>query len=84
MTCREFTTFIADFLDGALPAANRESFERHMSRCANCTRYLESYRASTALGKRAFDDVDAAVPGDVPEEMVDAILAARRGTPTGD
>jgi anti-sigma factor RsiW len=78
VTCREFATFIADFLDGALPAADRQSFERHLSRCANCARYLESYRQSMALGKHAFDDVDAAVPGDVPEEMVDAILAARR------
>jgi len=80
VTCREFTTFIADFLDGVLPAADRESFERHLSRCANCTRYLQSYRQSMALGKHAFDDADAAVPGDVPEEMVDAILAARRRT----
>jgi hypothetical protein len=30
-----------------------------------------------ALGKRAFDDDDAAVPADVPEDLVKAILAAR-------
>lgn len=81
MTCRELTAFIADFLDGALPAADRESFERHLSRCANCARYVESYRETIALEQRAFDDVDATVPADVPEELVDAILASRRRAP---
>lgn len=78
MTCREFADFIADFLDGALPEPERVAFERHLGRCANCTRYLESYRASVALGKRAFVDGNAAVPIEVPQELVDAILHARR------
>lgn len=82
MTCREFTAFIADFLDGGLPAAQRRQFEAHLERCGNCARYLESYRQSMALGKRAFDDRDADLPADVPEELVDAILRARRTTPT--
>jgi hypothetical protein len=30
------------------------------------------------LGKRAFDDEEAALPADVPEDLVRAILAARR------
>lgn len=84
MTCREFAEFIADFLDGELPPAERQQFERHLSRCVNCTRYLESYRQSTALGKRAFDDEDAEVPKDVPEELVEAILLTRRSSGPGD
>ena len=83
MTCREFTAFIADFLDDELPAAQRQQFERHLSLCANCTRYLEGYRSSIALGKRAFDDRDAPLPDDVPDELVDAILRTRR-TPDTD
>lgn len=79
MTCREFTAFIAGFLDGELPASEREPFERHLARCANCAGYLESYRTAIALGKRAFEDGDAPVPADVPDELVDAILRARRG-----
>ena len=78
MTCREFTAFIADFLDGELPESERGPFERHLGQCANCTRYLEGYRASIALGKQAFDDRDAPVPNDVPSELIDAILRARR------
>ena len=80
MTCREFAEFIADFLDGELPANERQQFERHLSRCVNCSRYLDSYRQSIALGKRAFDDEDADVPSDVPEELVEAILLSRRSS----
>jgi hypothetical protein len=32
------------------------------------------------LGKRAFEDDHAALPADVPEELVKAILASRRST----
>jgi anti-sigma factor RsiW len=84
VTCREFAEFIADFLDGELPAVERQHFERHLSRCVSCTRYLDGYRQSVALGKRAFDDEDAEVPSDVPEELVEAILLTRRSSRPGD
>ena len=84
MTCREFADFIADFLDGELPAVARRQFERHLTRCVNCSRYLDGYRQSIALGKRAFDDDDAPLPADVPEELVDAILSTRRSPSQGD
>lgn len=80
MTCREFTDFIAGFIDGELPASERQPFERHLARCANCARYLESYRSAIALGKRAFEDGDAPVPAEVPDELVQAILRVRRGS----
>ena len=83
MTCREFAEFIAHFLDGELPAPEHEQFKRHLTRCVNCSRYLESYRQSIELGKRAFDDENADVPDDVPEELVDAILATRRSSSQG-
>jgi anti-sigma factor RsiW len=78
VTCRQFAAFIADFLDGSLPDAERQEFDRHVSRCANCARYLEGYRQTVAVGKRAFDDIDSQLPRDVPDELVCAILQARR------
>jgi anti-sigma factor RsiW len=84
VTCREFAEFIAEFLDGELPASEREQFERHLSRCGNCARYLQGYRQSTALGKRAFEDDGAVVPSDVPEELVEAILSTRRSSTSND
>ena len=77
MTCREFADFMADYLSGDLPAALRQEFDRHLHLCVNCREYLDGYEATIKLGKRAFDDLDAGVPADVPEQLVRAILAAR-------
>jgi len=78
VTCREFAEFIADYLDRQLAPDARARFEEHLTRCTDCTRYLESYRQTMALGKSAFDDGSAPVPDDIPEDLVDAILSARR------
>jgi anti-sigma factor RsiW len=77
MTCREFTVFIADYLAGDLPAETLAHFQRHLSRCDNCVQYLADYQRTVALERPAFDRGDA-LPPDVPDELVMAILAARR------
>jgi anti-sigma factor RsiW len=78
VTCRELADFIADYLADALPADTRAQFEHHMGVCTNCVTYLDGYKATVELGRHAFDDPDAPVPDTVPEELVKAILAARR------
>ena len=77
VTCREFADFMADYLSSELPQDARQQFDGHLGLCVNCQRYLTSYRETVALGKRAFDDDDAALPAEVPEDLVKAILAAR-------
>jgi len=78
VTCREFADFIMDYLSGELSSESRAQFEHHLSLCTNCRKYLTSFEETVKLGKRAFDDDAAAVPADVPEELVKAILEARR------
>jgi anti-sigma factor RsiW len=78
MTCREFADFIGDYLSGELPTESRSAFEHHLRLCANCQKYLAGYEETVKLGKRAFSDDDANLPAEVPEELVRAILAARR------
>lgn len=78
VTCREFAEFMGDYLAGELSADVRTQFDDHLARCTNCRRYLTSYEESVKLGKHAFDDNGADLPADVPEELVQAILAARR------
>jgi anti-sigma factor RsiW len=77
VTCREFADFMMDYLSGELSAESRAAFEYHVGLCNNCRRYLASYQETVKLGKRAFEDDDAKVPSQVPEELVKAILAAR-------
>ena len=88
ITCREFVEFLADYLAGELLPAIRAEFEFHLTDCPGCTLYLKSYAAAVQLGKEAFADFDAAVPAEVPEELVRGILVARsragRGLPDKD
>ena len=63
--------------DDSLSVEVKATFERHLTACANCVRYLESYRTTTKVCKKAFEagERDGVTP--VPEELIQAILAAR-------
>ena len=76
MTCREFTSFIADYLSGDLQPSVRASFERHLSLCDNCTQYLADYERTIGLERGAFDEGET-LPPEVPDSLVAAILASR-------
>ena len=52
----------------------RAEFERHLSVCPSCVNYLKTYEQTIILTKIAGDDP---VPAEVPESLVQAILAAR-------
>ena len=80
LTCRDFIEVIRAWLDDELEPATRTLFAEHLALCVACEDYLRSYQLSVKLGKRAFlpGDPDDAVPDDVPEELVQAVLAARR------
>jgi len=57
----------------------RATFEHHLSRCANCREYLALYMRTMDLSRQIgdVDQADAVICG-VPEDLVTAILAARR------
>lgn len=83
MNCREFVEFLIDYVDGDLPEAQRSVFDRHTSECRPCQVYLETYRETIELGKTVCavcDDPEGPVPDEVPEELVQAILRARRAS----
>ncbi len=78
MTCREMLEFLMDYLEGGLPEEQRGLFDQHLRECPPCVDYIDSYRETVQLGRRAFDDLGAAMPDDVPEGLIQAILAARQ------
>ena len=78
MTCRECIEFLMDYLSNELPDPSRTSFESHLQKCPNCVRYLESYKTTITLARTAFEVREDEVPAKVPEELIQAILAARR------
>jgi anti-sigma factor RsiW len=79
MTCQQFNDFVMDYVSCELSQGVRIEFERHLSACPNCVRYIESYKTTIAVGRVAFDSLEHEPPAaDVPEELIQAILAAQR------
>lgn len=78
ITCRELIDFLMAYCDGELPADQRAIFEEHLACCPPCVAYLKTYQQAVCLGKAACAEEDRGAK-EVPEELVKAILAARRG-----
>jgi anti-sigma factor RsiW len=58
LTCRELVELVTDYLEGVMPASERERVERHLAACDGCTEYIEQMR----LTLRAL--------GSIPEETI--------------
>ncbi len=78
MTCRELIEVLVDYQAGVLATAARTAFDEHLALCPPCVAYLRTYEATIKLGRGACTNPDDEVPDDVPEELVRAILDARR------
>jgi anti-sigma factor RsiW len=78
LTCRDVAEFLMAYLAHELEPAQREAFEAHVAVCDRCVAYIRSYEQTVRLGKAAFGRLDQPVDEQVPQELVAAILAARR------
>lgn len=79
LSCREFVEFLLDYIEDRLGDSERSVFEAHMGDCPPCGTYLETYRETVRLGRSVCGAEDA-LPEDVPEDLVRAILAARESS----
>ena len=77
MTCREFVDFLMEYLAQELAPTERAAFEEHLAGCRACVAYLKTYQETIRLGKLAYREDDP-LPEEVPEELVQAILHARK------
>jgi hypothetical protein len=77
MTCKEFTELLDAYVEGSLPEAQRETLDRHLSICPDCTAFLQSYRATMSMSAIAMKQAMARLSDEMPDELVEAILAAR-------
>lgn len=76
-TCEEVLTFLWAYLDGELEEEKRREFDFHLSRCESCTAYLATYRTTIAL-EREVAAGEGPASEELPEELVQAVLAAAR------
>jgi len=81
LSCREFAEFLDGYIDGTLEAEQRAVFDRHLAICEDCGNYLASYRRVIELSVLALGQGGKLPSLPVPEELVRAILAARRERP---
>lgn len=79
ISCREVADFLDDYAAGLLSAERGAVFERHLALCTDCRRYLDSYRATLALGREALSGASQP-PSTLPPQLLEAILAARRAS----
>lgn len=80
ISCEEFETFIMAYLDRELPPLKRAIFDMHLKMCKECRDYLAAYQNARSAAKLAMEAEEKELPP-VPEDLVDAILAAQREDP---
>jgi anti-sigma factor RsiW len=74
ITCREIVRIVSDYLDGALPEAEREAVELHLNLCDGCSDYLAQLRMSIAL-------TGELPPDAISPELEEQLCAAFRSFP---
>ncbi len=78
MTCQEVTEFLMAYLEGDLDAPTRQAFERHLAVCPACVNYLKSYETTVRVARAVASEQRAPRAVSPPEDLVQAILHARR------
>lgn len=75
-SCQEMIEVVTDYLDDALPADERQRFERHLSYCAGCTTYLDQIRVTIEQTGRV--PGEESLPPALREEIVAQFRAWKR------
>jgi len=77
ITCREFEDFVLRYLDDELSDRQKSVFEWHLRLCRECREYLAAYERALEIARSVPASSGEAVPQDVPEDLIKAILDAR-------
>ena len=66
IACADGVEMLIDYLEGTLPAADRELVQAHVSGCPRCVAFVESYRQTPRIMRAA---TAAALPDDLAESL---------------
>jgi anti-sigma factor RsiW len=78
MNCKSLVELVTDYLEGALPEAERASLERHLAGCDGCTAYLAQVRMTIRLTGMLTEDT---MPPEGREELLGVFRAWRSSSP---
>lgn len=79
MNCKEIIEFLMDYIEDELPEHVKACFDMHLQTCPPCVDYIKTYRDTILLAKRCCTENPACQCDEVPEPLIQAILAARKG-----
>jgi anti-sigma factor RsiW len=66
LTCQQLVEVITDYVEGTMPAAERERFEAHLAICPGCVTYLIQMRQTiAAVGRLRADMIDSSAQADL-------------------
>ena len=71
LPCIEVVEIVTDYLEGALPAADRARLETHLDGCEGCRAYLDQMRTTIRMVGRLREET-------IPPELRARLLAAFR------
>ena len=69
LSCQELVELVTDYLEGALPERERDSFEHHIEGCKGCHEYVGQIRQTIEL-------TGSLTPADLSPQAEAALLAA--------
>ena len=75
--CNGALKHLIDYLEGELEAPKQRALEEHFSDCSPCMRFLETYRYTGTICKKALER-------EMPSQMKESLLVyLRKNTETG-
>lgn len=72
LDCQSLIDLVSDYLEGTLPAPERDRFEEHVAGCAGCGRALEQFRLTVRTVGHVSEDE---IPVPLRDALVDAFRA---------
>lgn len=81
-TCEGLADFLLDYLEGRIKGEELEIFEKHLNICTACIQYMDQYKQTVELCGEAWRDCEQ--EEEIPERLVEAILAARAAGAAGE
>jgi anti-sigma factor RsiW len=73
-TCAELEEYVADYLEGSLPAPRHRATQVHLDDCATCREFVAAYRRTVGVAKKVLEDKSAAA--EAPERLVESLVQA--------
>ncbi len=78
ISCKQLIDFLWAYVSSELSAEERHEFDRHLSVCPSCVAYLDSYKKTIAMEESVVGEMADEECADAPEELVQAVLKARK------